>query len=75
MTTSGASAPEIVHRLNAFTWAGRRAECALTSEFLPTGLIPDMSRDLGVSIPLTGQLVTIFAATVVIAATAAFAAL
>lgn len=42
---------------------------SVTSEFLPTGLIPDMSRDLGVSIPLTGQLVTIFAATVVIATT------
>ncbi|KQQ21992.1 hypothetical protein ASF48_01785 [Rathayibacter sp. Leaf299] len=42
---------------------------SVTSEFLPTGLIPDMSRDLGVSIPLTGQLVTIFAATVVVATT------
>lgn len=42
---------------------------SVTSEFLPTGLIPDMSRDLGVSISLTGQLVTIFAATVVVATT------
>lgn len=42
---------------------------SVSSEFLPTGLIPDMSRDLGVSIALTGQLVTIFAATVVVATT------
>ncbi|NQX12746.1 MFS transporter [Microbacteriaceae bacterium VKM Ac-2855] len=42
---------------------------SVSSEFLPTGLIPEMSRDLGVSISLTGQLVTIFAATVVVATT------
>ncbi|GAC1521653.1 MAG: hypothetical protein NVS3B1_06130 [Marmoricola sp.] len=30
------SAPEIIHKVNAYTWAGRRAECALTSEFLPS---------------------------------------
>ncbi|MCJ1673981.1 MULTISPECIES: MFS transporter [unclassified Rathayibacter] len=58
----------------AFPWIGLLTLAgavfvSVTSEFLPTGLIPDMSRDLGVSIPLTGQLVTIFAATVVIATT------
>lgn len=42
---------------------------SVSSEFLPTGLIPDMAADLGTSISLTGQLVTIFAATVVIATT------
>ena len=27
-------AKKVVHKLNAYTWAGRRAECALTSEWL-----------------------------------------
>ncbi|MDY0912830.1 MFS transporter [Rathayibacter festucae] len=63
-TTSTASFPWI----GLLTLAGA-VFVSVTSEFLPTGLIPDMSRDLGVSIPLTGQLVTIFAATVVIATT------
>lgn len=42
---------------------------SVTSEFLPTGLIPDMARDLSVSVPQVGLLITIFAATVVIATT------
>ncbi|MCJ1687915.1 MFS transporter [Rathayibacter sp. VKM Ac-2927] len=63
-TTSPATFPWI----GLLTLAGA-VFVSVTSEFLPTGLIPDMSRDLGVSIPLTGQLVTIFAATVVIATT------
>ncbi|MEJ3403758.1 MFS transporter [Rathayibacter sp. YIM 133350] len=38
---------------------------AVTGEMLPTGLLPDMSGDLGVSEPLVGILVTVFAFTVV----------
>lgn len=32
------SAPawEVIHKVNAYTWAGRRAECAVTAEFLPS---------------------------------------
>lgn len=32
-----------------------------TSEFVPMGLLPDLSRDLGVSIPTAGMLVTAYA--------------
>ena len=42
---------------------------SVTSEFLPTGLLPDMAEELDVSISTVGYLVTIFAATVVIATT------
>ncbi len=42
---------------------------SVTSEFLPTGLLPDMARDLHVSISQTGLLVTIFAGTVVVSTT------
>jgi hypothetical protein len=28
--------PEIIHKVNAYTWAGRRAECTVTSDFLPS---------------------------------------
>jgi predicted MFS family arabinose efflux permease len=42
---------------------------SVTSEFLPTGLLPDMAADLDVSLSTVGYLVTIFAATVVIATT------
>jgi DHA1 family inner membrane transport protein len=41
---------------------------AVSSEFLPTGLLPDMASDLGVSVSQVGLLVTIFAATVVVSA-------
>lgn len=40
----------------------------VTSEFLPTGLLPDMARELEVSQAQVGLLVTIFAATVVVTA-------
>jgi predicted MFS family arabinose efflux permease len=40
----------------------------VTSEFLPTGLLPDMARELGVSESRIGLLVTIFAVTVVVTA-------
>lgn len=46
----------------------------VTSEFLPTGLLPDIARDLDVSQSQVGLLVTIFAATVVVS-TAPLAAL
>ncbi|HEY8589881.1 MAG TPA: MFS transporter [Naasia sp.] len=42
---------------------------SVTGEFLPTGLLPDMAADLDVSLSRTGILVTVFAATVVIATT------
>lgn len=42
---------------------------SVTSEFLPTGLLPDMSRDLHVSVSQVGLLVSIFAGTVVISTT------
>ncbi|WP_208739532.1 MFS transporter [Arthrobacter agilis] len=42
---------------------------SVTSEFLPTGLLPAMARDLDVSLSTAGFLVTIFAGTVVVATT------
>lgn len=42
---------------------------SVTSEFLPTGLLPDMAGELGVSESRIGLLVTIFAGTVVISTT------
>ncbi|WP_166999554.1 MFS transporter [Paramicrobacterium fandaimingii] len=42
---------------------------SVTSEFLPTGLLPDMARDLDVSLSTAGLLVTVFAGTVVVATT------
>ena len=42
---------------------------SVTSEFLPTGLLPEMANDLDVSLSTVGYLITIFAATVVIATT------
>src|SRR6476660_4927067 len=55
----------------AFPWIGLLTLATaifvlVTSEFLPTGLLPDMARDLDVSQSQVGLLVTIFAATVVI---------
>ncbi|MEO8262402.1 MAG: MFS transporter [Pseudolysinimonas sp.] len=40
----------------------------VTSEFLPTGLLPEMAAELGVSLSQIGLLVTIFAVTVVVTA-------
>ncbi|MBT2551441.1 MFS transporter [Arthrobacter sp. ISL-65] len=42
---------------------------SVTSEFLPTGLLPAMAHDMGVGLSTAGSLVTIFAGTVVIATT------
>lgn len=39
---------------------------SVTSEFLPTGLLPEMARDLGVSEARVGLLVTAFATTVIL---------
>lgn len=44
------------------------AFCIGTAEFVVMGLLPDISRDLAVSIPLAGQLVTAYALGVVIGA-------
>jgi predicted MFS family arabinose efflux permease len=41
---------------------------SVTSEFLPTGLLPDMAEELGVSESQVGLLVTVFAGTVVLTA-------
>jgi predicted MFS family arabinose efflux permease len=58
----------------AFPWIGLLTLAgaifaSVTSEFLPTGLLPDMARDLDVSLSQAGLLVTIFAGTVVLATT------
>jgi predicted MFS family arabinose efflux permease len=42
---------------------------SVTSEFLPTGLLPEMAADLNVGLSTAGYLVTIFAGTVVVATT------
>ncbi|MBH0008568.1 MFS transporter [Salinibacterium sp. SWN1162] len=63
----------------AFPWAGLFTLSALiftsvTSEWLPTGLLPEIAAELSVSESQVGLLITIFAATVVIS-TAPLAAL
>ncbi|WP_223691691.1 MFS transporter [Leifsonia poae] len=57
-----------------FPWAGLLALAAavflsITGETMPTGLLPDMSRSLGVSEAQIGLLVTVFAFTVVVTST------
>ncbi|MFJ8896279.1 MFS transporter [Leifsonia sp. NPDC102414] len=57
-----------------FPWAGLLALAgavflSVTSEMIPTGLLPDMSSSLGVSEAQIGLLVTVFAFTVVITST------
>ncbi|MFE5671230.1 MFS transporter [Agromyces sp. NPDC056523] len=42
---------------------------SITIEMLPTGLLPEMSADLGVGEPLVGLLVSVFAFTVVVTST------
>jgi len=54
-----------------FPWLGLIVLAALiftsvTSEFLPTGLLPEMAADLGVSESRVGLLITVFAGTVVL---------
>lgn len=42
--------------------------CSVTIEFLPTGLLPEIAQDLGVTESQVGLLVTVFAGTVVLSA-------
>lgn len=56
-----------------FPWVGLFTLSALvfasvTSEFLPTGLLPDMARELDVTESQVGLLITLFAGTVVVTA-------
>jgi len=72
-TSSTAQSPQ------AFPWAGLFTLSALiftsvTSEWLPTGLLPEIAAELSVSESQVGLLITIFAATVVLS-TAPLAAL
>jgi predicted MFS family arabinose efflux permease len=58
----------------AFPWIGLLTLAgaifvSVTSEFLPTGLLPEMADELGVSLSTAGLLVTVFAGTVVLATT------
>lgn len=58
----------------AFPWIGLLTLAgaifvSVTSEFLPTGLLPEMADELGVSLSTAGLLVTVFAGTVVVATT------
>jgi predicted MFS family arabinose efflux permease len=60
--------------LPAFPWIGLLTLAgaifiSVTSEFLPTGLLPEMASDLDVSLSTAGFLVSVFAGTVVIATT------
>jgi MFS transporter, DHA1 family, inner membrane transport protein len=65
MTTQRSVTPFPLFRLLVISGA---IFVVVTSEFLPTGLLPDMARDLHVSLSQIGLLVTIFALTVVITA-------
>lgn len=67
MTSSTPARPA----LPPFPWLGlivlaSAVFLSVTIEMIPTGLLPDMSRELGVGAPLIGLLVTVFAATVVV---------
>jgi predicted MFS family arabinose efflux permease len=58
----------------AFPWVGLLTLAgaifvSVSSEFLPTGLLPEMAADLDVKLSTVGLLVTIFAGTVVVATT------
>ena len=63
-----------ITRVMPFPWIGLLTLAgaifaSVTSEFLPTGLLPEMASDLDVGLSTAGFLITIFAATVVIATT------
>ena len=58
---------------SAFPWIGLLTLAgaifvSVTSEFLPTGLLPEMAEGLGVSQSRIGLLVSVFAGTVVVSA-------
>ena len=63
MTTQRSVTPFPLFRLLVISGA---IFVVVTSEFLPTGLLPDMAAELGVSLSQIGLLVTIFAVTVVV---------
>lgn len=67
-STSETTAPAAFPWIGLLTLAGA-IFVSVTSEFLPTGLLPDMAEELGVSLSTAGLLVTVFAGTVVIATT------
>jgi predicted MFS family arabinose efflux permease len=67
-TPSPDAAPQPFPWIGLLTLAGA-IFVSVTSEFLPTGLLPEMAGDLGVSISTAGLLVTIFAGAVVVATT------
>jgi DHA1 family inner membrane transport protein len=63
-----------INTVQKFPWVGLLALAgavflSVTSEMIPTGLLPDMSESLGVSEAQIGLLVTVFAFTVVITST------
>ncbi|WP_285115839.1 MFS transporter [Leifsonia sp. fls2-241-R2A-40a] len=68
------TSPTPVRVAPKFPWVGLIALAAatflsVTSEMIPTGLLPDMSASLGVSEAQIGLLVTVFAFTVVVTST------
>ena len=65
MTTQRSVTPFPLFRLLVISGA---MFVVVTSEFLPTGLLPEMADELGVSLSQIGLLVTIFAVTVVVTA-------
>lgn len=71
---SSSPAPTAPTATSAFPWIGLLTLAgaifvSVTSEFLPTGLLPDMAAELDVSLSTAGLLVTVFAGTVVVATT------
>jgi predicted MFS family arabinose efflux permease len=67
-STSATAVPVAFPWIGLLTLAGA-IFVSVTSEFLPTGLLPDMAKELGVSLSTAGFLVTVFAGTVVVATT------
>lgn len=73
-TVSISPAPTTSVTLPAFPWIGLLTLAgaifvSVTSEFLPTGLLPEMAEELDVSLSTAGLLITVFAGTVVLATT------
>ena len=69
-----ATSTSSLHTVPKFPWAGLIALASavflsVTSEMIPTGLLPDMSASLGVTEAQIGLLVTVFAFTVVVTST------
>ncbi|MET4637878.1 MFS transporter [Mycetocola sp. 2940] len=71
---SVSSAPTTLVAPPVFPWIGLLTLAgaifvSVTSEFLPTGLLPEMAAELDVSVSTAGLLITVFAGTVVLATT------